>query len=80
MPPQRQVIKLAQFLGKLKLSASLDALARGTPFTMARHTEVQLRARVLSARALIDVEDRCVGLTTGAAETMLLPFAPSGDV
>jgi signal transduction histidine kinase len=35
MPPQRESIKLAQFLGNLKVSASFDALARGTPFTMA---------------------------------------------
>jgi signal transduction histidine kinase len=35
MPPHREIIDLAQFLGKLKLSASFDALARGTPFTMA---------------------------------------------
>jgi signal transduction histidine kinase len=35
MPPRREAIKLAQFLGNLKVSASFDALARGTPFTMA---------------------------------------------
>lgn len=35
MPPQREAIKVAQFLGNLKVSASFDALARGTPFTMA---------------------------------------------
>jgi signal transduction histidine kinase len=35
MPPRREAIKLAQFLENLKISASFDALARGTPFTMA---------------------------------------------
>lgn len=35
MPPRRETIKLAQFLESLKVSASFDALARGTPFTMA---------------------------------------------
>jgi hypothetical protein len=35
MPPRREVIKLASFLENLKLSASFDALARGTPFTVA---------------------------------------------
>ncbi len=35
MPPQREAIKLAQFLDNLKVSASFDALARGTPFTVA---------------------------------------------
>ena len=35
MPPRREAIKLAQFLENLKVSASFDALARGTPFTMA---------------------------------------------
>ena len=35
MPPVRETIKLAQFLGNLEISASFDALARGTPFTVA---------------------------------------------
>jgi signal transduction histidine kinase len=35
MPPQREAIKLAQFLDNIKVSASFDALARGTPFTVA---------------------------------------------
>ena len=35
MPPRREAIKLAQFLGNLEVSASFDALARGTPFTVA---------------------------------------------
>jgi signal transduction histidine kinase len=35
MPPRRENIKLAQFLENIKVSASFDALARGTPFTMA---------------------------------------------
>jgi signal transduction histidine kinase len=34
-PPRREAIKLAQFFGKLKLSASFDALARGTPLKIA---------------------------------------------
>jgi signal transduction histidine kinase len=109
-PPRREAIKLAHFLGKLKLSASFDALARGTPFLIApiaddiavfaepemlaaavgnllqnafkftqHHTEVQLRARVLDDRVLIDVEDRCGGLAAGVAETMFAPFAQNGD-
>jgi K+-sensing histidine kinase KdpD len=109
-PPRRETIKLSHFLGKLKLSASFDAMARGTPFTLApiaddiavfaepemlaaavgnllqnafkytmRHTEVQLRARALDGRVLIDIEDRCGGLPAGATETMFLPFAQNGD-
>jgi len=35
MPPQREAIRLTQFLDNLKVSASFDALARGTPFTVA---------------------------------------------
>ncbi len=35
MPPRREAVKLAPFIGKLKLAASFDALARGTPFTVA---------------------------------------------
>jgi signal transduction histidine kinase len=35
MPPRREAIRLDQFLDKLKLSASFDALARGNLFTMA---------------------------------------------
>lgn|SRR5665213_884660 len=35
MPPRREAINLAQFLDNLRVSASFDALARGTPFTMA---------------------------------------------
>jgi signal transduction histidine kinase len=35
MPPVREAIRLAQFLGNLEISASFDALARGTPFTVA---------------------------------------------
>ena len=35
MPPRQEAIKLAQFLENIKISASFDALARGTPFTMA---------------------------------------------
>jgi signal transduction histidine kinase len=110
MPPRREAIKLAQFLCNLKVSASFDALARGTPFTMTpvaddievfaepemlaaavgnllqnafkytKHlTQVWLRAHALNDRVLIEVEDRCGGLPAGAAETMFLPFAQSGD-
>ena len=39
MPPRRESIQLAQFLHNLKVSASFDALARGTPFTMAQVAE-----------------------------------------
>jgi signal transduction histidine kinase len=35
MPPRREAVKLAPFLDNLKVSASFDALARGTPFTVA---------------------------------------------
>jgi len=35
MPPQREAIRLTQFLDNLQVSASFDALARGTPFTVA---------------------------------------------
>jgi signal transduction histidine kinase len=32
MPPRKEVIQLARFLDNVKLTASFDALARGTPF------------------------------------------------
>jgi signal transduction histidine kinase len=35
VPPRREAIKLVQFFGKLKISASFDALASGTVFTIA---------------------------------------------
>jgi signal transduction histidine kinase len=35
MPPRREAIQLVQFFCKLKISASFEALARGTPFTIA---------------------------------------------
>jgi signal transduction histidine kinase len=34
-PPRREAIRLAQFFEKLKVSASFDALAHGTPFIIA---------------------------------------------
>ena len=34
MPPRKEVIPLAKFLDNVKLTASFDALARGTPFTV----------------------------------------------
>jgi signal transduction histidine kinase len=34
MPPRPETVRLAQFLETLKVSASFDALARGTPFTV----------------------------------------------
>jgi signal transduction histidine kinase len=41
------------------------------------HTEVQLGASVLNDRVLINVEDRCGGLSAGAAEVLFLPSVPS---
>ena len=110
VPPRREAIKLAPFFGKLKVSASFDALAHGTPLTITpvaddivvyaepemlaaalgtllhnafkftKHlAEVRLSASVLDDRVLIDVEDRCGGLPTGAAEAMFLPSAQSGE-
>lgn len=52
MPAHRESIKLAQFLGNLKVSASFDALARGTPFTMApvaEHIAVYAEPEMLAA-------------------------------
>jgi signal transduction histidine kinase len=34
MPPRKEVIVVAKFLDNVKLTASFDALARGTPFTV----------------------------------------------
>jgi signal transduction histidine kinase len=34
IPPRRETIRLAKFLDNVKLTASFDALARGTPFTV----------------------------------------------
>ena len=110
VPPRRQVVNVAQLFGKLKISASFDALATGTTFTITpiaediavyaepdmlaaavgnllqnafkytkHHTEVRLCGYVLNDRVLIDVEDRCGGLTPGVAEAMFLPSAQRGD-
>jgi signal transduction histidine kinase len=109
-PVRKEVIKLVQFFGKVKISASFDALASGAAFTIApvaegiavfaepqmlaeavgnllqnafrftkHHTEVRLCAHVLDDRVLIEVEDRCGGLTADAAETMFLPFSQNGE-
>jgi Histidine kinase-, DNA gyrase B-, and HSP90-like ATPase len=56
-----------------------NLLSNAFRFTKA-HTEVQLCATVLNDRVLINVEDRCGGLPTGAAEVLFLPSVPSdGD-
>jgi signal transduction histidine kinase len=110
MPPRREVIALAKFLSNVRVSASFDALARGTPFTMdpvaenimvnadpemlaaaignllqnafkftEHHTNVRLHAYVAGERVLIDVEDQCGGLSSGAVEKMFLPFSQGGE-
>jgi signal transduction histidine kinase len=110
MPPRREVIPLAAFLANVRIAASFDALARGTPIAMdpvpedivicadpeilaasignllqnafkftQPHTEVRLRAYLAGDRVLIDVEDRCGGLPSGAVEKMFLPFVQTGN-
>ena len=44
-----------------------------------RDSEVNLHARVAAGRLLIEVEDHCGGLPTGAPETLLSPFVQSGE-
>jgi signal transduction histidine kinase len=39
MPPRKEVIPVAKFLDSVKLTASFDALARGTPFTVSSVAE-----------------------------------------
>jgi signal transduction histidine kinase len=56
-----------------------NVLQNAFKFTKPR-TEVRLRAHRLDDRVLIEVEDQCGGLPSGAAERMFLPFAQGGDV
>jgi signal transduction histidine kinase len=42
-------------------------------------SEVRLYTRLAADRLLIEVEDHCGGLPTGAPEKLLLPFVQSGD-
>ena len=56
-----------------------NLLSNAFKFTRA-HTDVQLSASVLNDSVLINVEDRCGGLPTGAAEALFLPAVPcDGD-
>ncbi len=59
------------------LAASVGNLLQNA-FKFTQHrTEVTLRTSVSGERVLIDVEDRCGGLSDGAVEKMFLPFAQS---
>lgn len=61
----------------LLLSALGNLLQNAFKFTHA-HSEVTLNAYAVADRVLIDVEDNCGGLPTGAADTMFLPFTQGG--
>jgi len=109
MPPRRERVLLADFLAEVETSASLDALARGSRFTVTPvdrqlamdvdremlaaavgnllqnafkftkpHTDVRLHAHVSGNRILIDVEDHCGGLPSGAVADLFLPFVQNG--
>jgi signal transduction histidine kinase len=43
------------------------------------HTDVRLHAHVFGNRILIDVEDHCGGLPTGAVADLFLPFVQNGE-
>jgi len=60
------------------LAASVGNLLQNA-FKFTQHrTEVTLRTSVSGERVLIDIEDRCGGLSDGAVEKMFLPFAQNG--
>jgi len=61
----------------LLFAAVGNLLQNAFKFTNA-HTEVTLSAYAAADRILIDVEDHCGGLPTGAAERMFLPFTQGG--
>ena len=61
----------------LLFAAVGNLLQNAFKFTNA-HTDVTLSAYAAADRILIDVEDHCGGLPTGAAERMFLPFTQGG--
>jgi signal transduction histidine kinase len=110
MEPRRETIRLANFLADVETSASLDASARGSRFTVTPvdhriamcvdpemlaaavgnllqnafkftkpDTDVRLYAHVSGNRILLDVEDHCGGLPTGALATLFMPFVQGGE-
>ena len=62
---------------ELLFAAVGNLLQNAFKFTHA-HTDVTLNAYAAADRILIDVEDHCGGLPTGAAARMFLPFRQSG--
>ena len=58
-------------------AALANLLQNAFKFTR-RGTTVQLRARTSGSRVLIEVEDECGGLPSGAAEKLLQPFVQKG--
>jgi hypothetical protein len=79
VPARHHLIALSDFIAEVKISASLEARARGYllhnafKFTQ-RHTEVSLRAYAAADRILIEVEDHCGGLPADTTEKIFLPF------
>jgi signal transduction histidine kinase len=72
--PDIEVHVDAEMLG----SAIGNLLQNAFKFTR-RNSEVNLRTRVAADRLLIEVEDGCGGLPTGAPETLLSPFVQIGE-
>lgn len=110
MPPRLERVLLAKFLAEVETSASLDALARGSRFTVTPvdhrlavyvdpemlaaavsnllqnafkftkpQSDVRLHTHVTGDRILIDVEDHCGGLPTGAMANLFSTFVQSGE-
>jgi signal transduction histidine kinase len=61
----------------LLTAALVNLLQNAFKFTRA-HTEIVLTAYACDDRVLIEVQDRCGGLPTGAAESLFRPFKQSG--
>jgi len=61
------------------LQGSLSNLVTNAFKFTHHHTTVSLNAYALDDRILIDVEDRCGGLSSNYSETMFKPFSKLGD-
>jgi signal transduction histidine kinase len=110
IPPRFELVLLAKFLAEVETSASLDARARGSRFTVTPvddrlkiyvdpemlavavsnllqnafkftkpRSDVRLHTHVSGNRILIDIEDHCGGLPTGAMANLFQTFVQSGE-
>jgi signal transduction histidine kinase len=82
MPPRQEVISLAKFLDEIKLTASFDALARGTPFTVdpvAQDIAVFADPEMLAA-AVANLLQNAFKFTKHYTQVRLRAYAASGRV